>query len=40
MKVSYLGKLRKVPAWPRDIEEFKKIIGRKFTEKTFDEQSF
>ena len=37
MKVSYLGKLKKVNAWPKDMDDFRKSVSRKFTEKKFDE---
>ena len=33
MKVSYLGKLRKVAAWPKDMDDFRKVFTRKYSEK-------
>ena len=37
MKISYLGKLRKVKAWPKDMDEFRRVVSRKYTEKALDQ---
>jgi hypothetical protein len=36
MKVSFQGKLRKFSKWPSNIEDFRRVIGRKFSEKLDD----
>jgi hypothetical protein len=37
MKVSFQGRLRKVKQWPKTMDEFRRAISRKFTEKVLDD---
>ena len=38
MKVSFEGKVRKVTEWPVNLDELKKIVSRKFTERSLIEE--
>lgn len=34
MKVSYGGKIKKVSEWPESMHELRKVVSRKFTERS------
>lgn len=34
MKVSYDGKIKKVSEWPESMQELRKVVSRKFTERS------
>jgi hypothetical protein len=37
MKVNFQGKLRKVAQWPSTMDEFRRVVSRKFTDKVLDD---
>jgi hypothetical protein len=34
MKVSFEGKVRKITEWPENLNELRKVVSRKFTERS------
>lgn len=34
MKVSFNGKIRKVSTWPESMDDLRKVVSRKFTERS------
>lgn len=34
MKVSFQGKIRKVTNWPETMDDLRKVVSRKFTERS------
>jgi hypothetical protein len=34
MKVTFNGKVKTVPQWPESMQDLRKVIGRKFTERS------
>jgi hypothetical protein len=39
MKVSLEGKIRKVTNWPESMEDLRKVVSRKFTERSLFEET-
>ena len=39
MKVSLEGKIRKLTNWPESMDELRKVVSRKFTERSLFEEN-